>query len=86
MYFCVFNRASKFYSIQFFLEVTHPENKKVLYFPTLSSYKCMQKESAYCFIFKRFKSFQKYLSCICENKAADQLHGNREADQRLCFR
>ena len=24
--------------------------------------------------------------CICENKNADQLPGNREADQRLCFR
>ena len=24
--------------------------------------------------------------CICENKDADQLHGNREADQCLCFR
>ena len=24
--------------------------------------------------------------CICENKGADQLHGNRTADQRLCFR
>ena len=24
--------------------------------------------------------------CICENKDADQLHGNREADQRLCSR
>ena len=26
--------------------------------------------------------------CICENKDADQLrgYGNREADQRLCFR
>ena len=23
---------------------------------------------------------------ICENKNADQLRGNREADQRLCFR
>ena len=22
---------------------------------------------------------------ICENKDADQLHSNREADQRLCF-
>ena len=37
---------------------------------------------------------QKYLSrvmrkptiCICEIKDADQLRGNREADQRLCFR
>ena len=24
--------------------------------------------------------------CICENKDADQLRGNRLADQRLCFR
>ena len=24
--------------------------------------------------------------CICENKGADQLHSNCEADQRLCFR
>ena len=23
--------------------------------------------------------------CICENKDADQLHANREADQRICF-
>ena len=24
--------------------------------------------------------------CICENKGADQLRGDREADRRLCFR
>ena len=24
--------------------------------------------------------------CICENKDADQLHGNHKPDQRLCFR
>ena len=24
--------------------------------------------------------------CICENKGAEQLRVNREADQRLCFR
>ena len=24
--------------------------------------------------------------CICENKDTDQLRGNREADQHLCFR
>ena len=23
--------------------------------------------------------------CVCENKDADQLHGNRAADQCLCF-
>ena len=29
---------------------------------------------------------RKQAFCIWENKDADQLHGNREADQRLCFR
>ena len=29
---------------------------------------------------------RKLTICICENKDADQLRGNREADQRLCFR
>ena len=29
---------------------------------------------------------RKPVFCICENKDADQLRGNREADQRLCFR
>ena len=29
---------------------------------------------------------RKQAICICENKGADQLRGNREADQRLCFR
>ena len=24
--------------------------------------------------------------CVCKNKDPDQLHGNRKADQRLCFR
>ena len=28
---------------------------------------------------------RKPVCCICENKDADQLCGNREADQRLCF-
>ena len=28
---------------------------------------------------------RKLFFCICKNKDADQLHGNREADQRLCF-
>ena len=28
----------------------------------------------------------KQIICIVENKDADQLRGNREADQRLCFR
>ena len=29
---------------------------------------------------------RKPVFCICDNKDADQLRGNREADQRLCFR
>ena len=29
---------------------------------------------------------RKPVFCICENEDADQLRGNREADQRLCFR
>ena len=29
---------------------------------------------------------RKQAFCICENKDADQLRTNREADQRLCFR
>ena len=30
--------------------------------------------------------YEKTAFCICENKDADQLRGNREADQCLCFR
>ena len=29
---------------------------------------------------------RKLAFCLCENKEADHLRGNREADQRLCFR
>ena len=32
------------------------------------------------------RAVRKLAFCICENKEADQLRGNREADQRLCFR
>ena len=32
------------------------------------------------------RRMRKTTICICENKGADQLRGNREADQRLCFR
>ena len=35
---------------------------------------------------KMSRVMRKPTFCICENKDADQLHGNREADQRLCFR
>ena len=43
-----------------------------------------------CFIENFFSQMsavvRKPAFCICENKDADQLRGNREADQRLCFR
>ena len=31
------------------------------------------------------RDMRKPYFCICENIDADQLRGNREADQRLCF-
>ena len=34
---------------------------------------------------KMSRIMKKPTFCICENKDADQLRGNREADQRLCF-
>ena len=36
--------------------------------------------------YKMSRVVRKPAFCICENKDADQLRGNREADQRLCFR
>ena len=36
--------------------------------------------------FQMSRAVRKPPFCICENKDADQLRGNREADQRLCFR
>ena len=41
-----------------------------------------------CFIEKPYMSLvvRKPDFRICENKDTDQLRGNREADQRLCFR
>ena len=35
---------------------------------------------------KMSRVMRKLAFCICEIKDADRLPGNREADQRLCFR
>ena len=35
--------------------------------------------------FLKYEFHMKTTFCMCENKVADQLCGNREADQRLCF-
>ena len=37
-------------------------------------------------IFQLSRPMGKPTICLGENKGADQLRGNREADQRLCFR
>ena len=37
-----------------------------------------------CYLMSR--CMRKLTICICEDKGADQLRGNCEADQRLCFR
>ena len=39
-----------------------------------------------CDLYNMSRDVRKPDFCICENKDADQLRGNREADQRLCFR
>ena len=37
-------------------------------------------------LFNLSRVVRKPFFCICENKDAVQLRGNREADQRFCFR
>ena len=43
---------------------------------------CIKKKNIYIYM---SHVVRKPAFCICENKDADQLRGNREADQRLCF-
>ena len=38
------------------------------------------------FVYSLSRAMTKPDFCLGENKGADQLRGNREADQRLCFR
>ena len=53
-----------------------------LYQSILLSYFCQSKTK----LFHLSHLVGKPTICICENKDADQLRGNREDDQRLCFR
>ena len=46
---------------------------------------CLAK-TAVSYILHMCRVMRKPDFCICENKDADQLRGNRKADQRLCFR
>ena len=49
-------------------------------------WKCLEKDNTLLYRLKMGRVMRKPDFCICENKDADQLRGNREADQHLCFR
>ena len=54
-------------------------------------FKLCHKKTCFFFAYRKAKAhmswvMRKPMFCICKNKDADQLHGNREADQRLCLR
>ena len=54
-------------------------------FKIVSNYEC--REHLFTFLILYLSRVMRNPAfCICENKDADQLRGNREADQRLCFR
>ena len=63
--------------------IYHGEKCSVVVFslPPLCEYVYLAFIASYLSLVMRKPDF-----CICENKDADQLRGNREADQRLCFR
>ena len=52
--------------------------------PTLKKRQLIVLQSCNCYYMSLV--MRKPDFCICENKDADQLRGNREADQRHCFR
>ena len=61
------------------------------YFARKSVHQQQSKEHSSAIMIQKGKYFmgrvmRKPDFCICENKNADQLRGDREADQRLCFR
>ena len=62
--------------------------KEKLFFLTPSSF---SRETLSCHLLKKMKAYMsrcigKQTICIGENKGADQLSSNFEADQCLCFR
>ena len=77
---------SKFSPCQF--SSTLSENSDILQTKSLHDIQCMcQSEISFSIQYCHMSLvLRKPAFCICENKDADQLRGNREADQRLCFR
>ena len=59
-----------------------PNGRYVLFVNNL----CILGNDCTSFLNKMSRLMGKPTICIGENKDADQLRGNREADQRLCFR
>ena len=58
-----------------------------VHIPTLTKYSDRQAHVYVCLsAYEMSRDGRKPDICICENKDADQLRGNREADQRLCLR
>ena len=67
---------------------TNTKSKWKLFLPSLRyEYGATDKPQTQSQIFLYYMShvMRKPAFCICENKDADQLRGNREADQHLCF-
>ena len=61
---------------------------KALFYNTTLNMKPLQHQTSLDVAGRHYLSLvmRKPVICICENKDADQLRGNREADQRICFR
>ena len=51
---------------------------------TVEQMTCRSKSNSYNLHLSH--RMRKPIICICENKGADQLRGNRKVDQRMCFR
>ena len=74
--------------------ITFSISFRVIFFRALPSLQCRIDSSAISLpaVLLQIESFhmslviRKPTFCICKNKDADQLRGNREAEQRLCFR
>ena len=88
-----YNRISTlsvFFFVFFFYQTSkyNQNMSTVMRIPVLVKYKSHREAiSKYCkYSLKMSLVMRKPTFCICETKDADQLRGNREADQRLCFR
>ena len=69
------------------MRIHYSKLRKMTHAPSLSIFIAFKGTNFLYFIRKYLRYvIRKPMFCTCENKDADQLRGNREADQRLCFR